>query len=495
MSNRASSFALEQLAAVAARQTGATWIPITEADSFPAQWQFIQAESRAICLMCSRRAAKTYGVRLRTVKRSSEQPGWRTLIIHHTRILGKQQIYETGDPRNPGIREIMESHHIPEAHHDSTELNITFGNGSFVQVVGCDDKNEVGKKLGFLWNDIVLIECQEFDDEMLRRLVDKTILPTLIDRGGSLTLEGTPADVEAGLWYEAVMGDQWDRLGAAPGLPAWTLLDNPFIDRDEIVNTMKIRGYEIDFANPERNDYLIQREIFGRQVTDPSKLLYAYAKGRNDWPVTGVPFLTDARGLFPLTTWRFAMGIDIGGAREGNDKDACVVLGWRIDDGTHAIWERESWEDRQDSEAFCRRVLETFKRWQPMQSICADTGGAGAVKMLEWLKPRLMGLDFTPKPTSVDVSERMLNDEFRSGRLRVNPLGLIARDAKICTNPETYHSDVMPATRYAFHGAYSWLSKEKPKPKSIDAELERLRIARFLQQEKDARRPWQIELR
>lgn len=486
--NSAAAIYLNHMAATSAKQTGRTWTPITEADSFPAQWRFIETESRAVCLMCSRRAAKTYGIRLRTVKRSSERPGWRTLIIHHTRVLGKQQVYETGDPRNPGIRELMQSHSIPESHHDSTDLNIAFGNGSYVQVVGCDDRNEVGKKLGFLWNDIVMIECQEFDDEMLRRLVDKTILPTLIDRGGSLTMEGTPADVEAGLWYEAIMGNQWDRLGAAPGMPAWTLLDNPFIDKNEIVETMKIRGYEINFAEPEKNDYLIQREIFGRQVTDPSKLLYAYNKIRNDWPVTGPPFVESR-------TWRYAMGIDIGGAREGNDKDACVVLGWRVDDGTHTIFERESWEDRQDSESFCRRVLETFKRWQPMQAICADTGGAGAVKMLEWLSPRLMGLEFTAKPASVEVSERMLNDEFRSGRLKVNPLGLIARDAKICTNPETYHSDIMPAARYAFHGAYNWLAKEKPKPLPIDQELERKRIARWKQQEKDGNRPWQIDLR
>ena len=459
--------------------------PVTLADSFDKQWEFVNCEDRAICLMCSRRAAKTYGVRLRTVKRSSERPGWRTLIIHHTRVLGKQQIYETGDERNPGIREMMKSHGMQERHHDSTELHVTFDNGSFVQVVGCDDKNEVGKKLGFLWNDIVLIECQEFQDALLERLVDKTILPTLIDRGGSLTMEGTPAEVEAGVWFKTIT----DTGTAKFTQFRWTLLDNPFIDRQNIIDTMAIRGFTIDFLHPALNDIMIQREIFGLQVIDPTKLQYCYVPGKNDWPASGIP-------LVDSPTWRYAMGLDIGGAEEGNDRDACVVWGWQVNDPLHLLWERESWEEReQDSEAFVTKVLETYNRWHPMVAACGDTGGAGANKMLKVLASRFKGLEFTPKPTSVETSTRLLNDEFRSGRARVNPLGLIARDAKICTKVETYHSDIMAAARYAHHGAYNFLAKPDPVPESenTDEAIRRRRREAWQRERTNLESPWSAE--
>ena len=97
-------------------------------------------------------------------------------------------------------------------------------------------------------------------------------------------------------------------------------------------------------------------------------------------------------------------------------------------------------------------------------SVCGDTGGAGANKDLAWMSKRMAGMEFTPKPTSVDLSTRMLNDELRSGRMKVDPKGLIARDAKLCTRKSKYHSDVMPAARYALHGAFNWLAKELPLP-------------------------------
>ena len=458
--------------------------PITAEESFPQQWGFVTCEERAICLMCSRRAAKTYGVRLRTVKRSDERPGWRTLIIHHTRELGKQQIYETGDERNPGIRELMKSHGMAERKHNSTELNVTFNNGSFVQVVGCDKMDEVGKKLGFLWNDIVLIECQEFKDAILERLVDKTILPTLFDRAGSLTMEGTPSDIEAGVWFSVIKGlgdHQFKQF-------RWTLLENPYIPdvRESIISTMAMRGFKIDFAHPEENDVLIQREVFGRQVIDPTKLLYCYMLGKNDWPASGIP-------LVDSPAWRFAMGLDIGGAEEDNDRDVCVVWGWMVNDPEHLLWERESWEEHeQDSETFVDRVLDTYNRWHPMVAACGDTGGAGANKMLKVLVARFKGLEFTPKPTSVATSTRLLNDEFRSGRARVNPLGLIARDAKICTKVETYHSDVMAAARYGHHGAYNFLAKADPPvvPENTDEAIRNRRRRAWQREMKNMRNPW-----
>ena len=51
--------------------------PVTLADSFAAQWRLIECLERAICVLCSRRAGKTDGLKLRTHKRSDERAGLR----------------------------------------------------------------------------------------------------------------------------------------------------------------------------------------------------------------------------------------------------------------------------------------------------------------------------------------------------------------------------------------------------------------------------------
>lgn len=453
---------------------------VSLADSFQPQWAMINDDARAICLMCSRRAGKTEGLQWLVLKKAQETSGFRVLYIHHTREVAKQQFFEP-------LREKIKAKKIAETDHDETVVNVTFGRNCFVQVVGCDKEKEVGKKLGFKWDLIIIDECQEFKDAILVRLVDKTILPTLIDKGGRLILAGTPAEVEAGLWYKAIMG-QYEEGGFRQH--RWTLLENPHITRENIVETMAIRGFKIDFSNVDNNDILIQREIFGRQVIDPALLAYCYQRGElfNDWPVGGIPDVNSDQ-------WRYAMGIDIGGANEGNDRDAVVVLGWMMNDPEHRLWEREAWEETElDSEEFCRRVLATYRRWRPMMAVCGDTGGAGANKALATVSNRAGGIDFTSKPTSVDLSMRLLNDEFRSGRLKINPLGLIARDAKICTKSETYHSDIMAALRYAHHCTYSYLAKaEKPKEKNPDKEhAERRRQAWREEQERNSN-PWKQE--
>jgi len=62
----------------------------------------------------------------------------------------------------------------------------------------------------------------------------------------------------------------------------------------------------------------------------------------------------------------------------------------------------------------------------------------------------------------------------------------LARDAKICTNPETYHSDIMAACRYAHHGAYHYLNKPAPPPEDDDARRKR----QWLQKQKMLKDPW-----
>jgi len=464
---------------LASSRTEIAWRPITEAEdfpNFPRAWQACIDDSKGQVWMTSRRAAKTGTAIRRTVKRSSERAGWRTLYIHRTRALAKSQFFETGDTAgvnpNLGVREVLRKHGIPEMKKDLTELWLRLPNGSLIQAVGCDDIRDVDKKLGFQWDDLLLDECQDFDDDVLERLVKKTILPTLIDRRGGLTMLGTPAEVEFGFWFEMYTNGPLTKHN-------WTLLDNPFIDRDAIVETMAKAGYVIDFVKSRNNDPLIQREIFGLHAIDKNALLYAFDESRNLWLGGVRPDLTKG-------DWCFALGLDIGGANEGNDRDACNVLGWRMDDPAHQLIEVESWEERLlDSEEFAARVDATYSKWIPVAA-CGDTGGAGANKAMKTVSKRVGGINWTPKPTSVDLSMRLLNDEFRSGRFKAAPNGLIARDCKLCTKKGKYHSDVMAAVRYAHHCASHFLGQGPPPPETD----EERRIRQWLERKAAAEDPY-----
>lgn len=466
------------------QSTEVTSRPIMENECFPVQWEVMHDDRVVQVWDCSRRAAKTATAIRRTVKRSAERPGWRTLYIHRTRALANQQFFETGEKdgpgANPGVRELMKSHGMQEDDRDLTELWVRFTNGSLVQVVGCDDIRSVDKQLGFRWNDILIDECQNHNEVLLKRLVVKTILPTLIDRRGTLTLMGTPAEIEAGTWYDMKTDPQLK----GDGYHHWTLFDNPFIDPANITPIYEKMGYKIDFSNPRNNDVVVQREIFGLQVIDATKLRYNYDPAKNDWPVAGVP-------LVDSTAWCYAMGIDIGGVEDDNDEDAVVVLGWLRNDPEHLLWERESWTGRGDSEEFCDRIEATYKRWSPMMSVVGDTGGAGATKALASFAKRINGLKLAGKPTSVETSTRLLNDEFRSGRFRVNPLGKIAKGAKMCLKDQ-HEVDVMAACRYAHHGAYHFLAKPKPKEeeKSLDELIKEARWAQRSKENRELSDPW-----
>jgi hypothetical protein len=176
---------------------------------------------------------------------------------------------------------------------------------------------------------------------------------------------------------------------------------------------------------------------------------------------------------------------------EENDHDACVVWGWLVNDPEHLLWERESWEGRGDSEEFCARVVETYRRWRPMVAMCGDTGGAGAVKALATISKRLNGLRFEPKPTSVELSQRLTNDELRAGRMKLNPLGCVAKGAKVCIKGR-HEADIMAAARYGHHGVYNFLAKAPPTEptETLDEQIKRRRHEAWAKEKRTMHIQW-----
>jgi hypothetical protein len=437
--------------AVALMDTSAL-VPFTveTTGSFERQWGYVEDRSKAIALLCSRRSGKTEGTDVKTCKRNTESKGRKVLYIHHTLKLAKRQFYKK-------VIKKLTAHKVPFERNDS-ELLIQWANGSMLLCIGCSDIGDVGKARGDDWDEIILDEIQEFNDEVLKELLDETILPTMFDHGGTITAQGTPPDVHAGVWWDIINNPVWSQR-------VWTLLDNPYITKQNIVDTMALRGFVINFDDPTKNDPIVQREVFGLLAIDPSKLVYIYDAAKNALPVDGKRIdgendkwcecYAEGRPDPGSDQWRFVLGLDLG----LSDCDAICVLGWRMDDPTHKLYECYSWKaNHQDVDALSTVLRAAYVKWRPT-CLVGDNGGHGASKVLATYAERL-GVTFELKPASVPDSVALVNDDYRTGRLQIMPNGILAEesakvawDAKRKKFSSAFHSDITEAARYAHHAA------------------------------------------
>lgn len=391
------------------------------------------------------------------------------VYIHHTRDLAVEQF---GAP----LREWLDVRRVQYAATDRPFV-VTFGNGARIFVRACEDIGDVGKFRGDQWDEVFIDEVQEHDETVLSALIDQSIMPSLGDRHGCLSIGGTPPDAgPVGYFY-----DRFSEASAqsAQGATAWTpwhwdVMANPHYPHAELAELCRARN--IGPGHP-----IYEREFRGRFVADAGLLVYEYQRGRND--VAG-PHVGGAE-------WRYAMGVDLG----FSDNDAIVVFGWRRDDGArelHEVWAFQ--RNHQDVDQLAEIYRQAVQRWKPVV-VVGDTGGHGAVKVLKSLESRLGGYPIEPKPSSVNDSVAIMNDDFRSGRLKLDPSGELARDCLRVVWKVTgakreigkqYHSDLTEAARYAHAGATHFRSKSPPPPPDV----REIRLQRMIARERARRDPF-----
>ena len=435
--------------------------PITLTDSFLQQWAWITTKSRFNCVLCSRRAGKTRGAVRRAAMKLMQ--GKKVFYINATALNAQIQFFEP-------LKELLDSKDV-SYRPDNANLLIRTPNGGLLRCVGCDNIAEVRKKLGDGWDEVFVDEMQDIPEAVLWRLIDKAISPMLIDRSGSLHCMGTPPLTMAGFWYEmwarstpTETKDAYTRFG-------WTLMDNPYIEKDWFA-PYRVRGLKED-------DPIVLRECKGMVVTDPNLSVFCYSEARN--AIVGGELLN-----FNDPNWRFTIGVDLG----FSDSDAIVVLGWRVNDGDRRLYEVYSWQENHlDYVKLAEKYKSVLEQFPPSE-VCIDTGGHGARKIMESLKTLFPSYQYRLKPASVPDSIALVNDDLRTGRAKVKPGGLVAHDMGLCVWKEgkvgvemsdSFHSDVMAAYRYAHSCAYHYLS-EAPKAQTQEEEDEERRINAYLRQ-------------
>jgi len=456
--------------------------PVVPGDSFAKQWSYIDFAGRFATVKCSRRAGKTYGHVLRTIKGCQTTPGYRVLYINLTATNADQQYFKR-------LCAELKRRNI-DYRADNSMLMTYWRNGSFVRAMGCDNIGEVKTKLGDYWDEVIVDEMQSYADEVLHELIDRAAIPTLTDRRGRLICSGTPAVTKAGRWYKMYTRDNFAHF-------FWTLFDNTspgFCNElDPILEAYAVRGIK-------QTDAIFRREMLGEDCTDPDAVVFKYESPRNDLLFPPSSSRWECDGFFETSVpepdhpaWRHVMGVDLG----FSDHDAIVVLGWRDDDPEHRLYERWTWQKNHlDYLALAAVFEKACERWQP-QEICADTGGHGARKIVESLRSVFNVYKFAFKPASVLDSISLVNDEFRTGRLLVDPDGLVAHDALLVVwKPDkheveisdTFHSDVMAALRYAHSVAHHYESAAVPPEENDDERTDKAsRLERFARQDEQRR--------
>lgn len=445
---------LDVLAALVSRPVGndnGVELPSAADACCPQQWDYETSEAKFKLLFCSRRSGKTSGIRRRSVRRAVLRPGYKklyvTLIRRNCRKLFWRPLLQ--DFRTRGI----------EFEANEVDMICRLENGSLVEATSCDDVRGAGKIRGDFYDDVEIDEAQEPSDDILEPLVEEVLFPSIIERGGQLSLAGTPPDSMVGYFIDRLSDPRWTRFG-------WSMFDNKYILRSHIDEMIEAKG-----LTPDHPVY--QREILGLPVVDPEKIVYEYDRKRNNVAPASLDRSDKAQ-------WRYSMGLDLG----FQDADAIVLVGWRRDDPEHRCYVVHQWKQNHlDVDVLAEKVAAVHQEFRP-SIIVGDHGGHAAQKILKTLETRLK-VRIIGKPADVNVSIGLVNDDLRNGRLfvedgtpLVKDLGLVTWHIDLATkkrvaNKKGFHSDLADAFRYACWGARHWAAKAPKAPETIDERRDR----------------------
>lgn len=422
---------------------------------FGQQTAFIRDPARRKAGFCTRRAGKTTLVGSYLLSVALEHDEVLCTFYAITRIRAKELIWD-------------ELHRLDREYalgckFNETELSVRTPNGSLVRLTGADKMKEAEKKRGDKNKVVILDEAQLFPEEVLRKLIDDIIEPTLLDLRGTVCLMGTPGIVEAGLWWEITRNETELR---APGwsVHSWSILDNPFLPhaREELADLQRTRRWADDHPT-------LVREYKGRWVNDAGALVYTYDSVRNTYE------------QLPRLTWQYVMGIDLG------HDDAFAIVVWAFSEDSRTLFEVDCFkESGLIPSQWAAEIKKRRDRFDPV-SMVVDTGGLGKAIVEEMKQRHGLALKAAEKTEKASF-QRLMNDDLAGGFIKVRASSPIAlewsRLAKDPKDPEKedprFPNHSADGGLYGWREAKHWLGEdpdaepEPGTPEAADAEAEEI---------------------
>jgi hypothetical protein len=331
---------------------------------------------------------------------------------------------------------------------NETYLSLTFPNGSVVYCTGAKDKSEIENFRGLALKKVYIDECQSFRPH-IEELIDDVISKALFDYAGTLCLIGTPGMVPAGYFYKCATSDAWAHH-------AWTMFNNPHLERKSGKPVLTLVQDDCARMGVEITHPKIQRECYGRWVTDLDSLVFQYSAERNHF---------DA--IEHGSDWEFVIGVDLG----FDDADAVAVIGWhKHRKQTYLL--HEDVRNKQGITELAEQLDALIKKYDPLK-VVMDTGGLGKKIAEEMRKRHTLPIVAAEKQRKFEFIE-LLNDAMRTGRFFAGKSSRFAQDSLLVewdydkTTPDKkvisdgYHSDICDAVLYAYREALHWLTEPEP---------------------------------
>ena len=402
---------------------------------FPEQLEFIQDKARFKTAVCSRRSGKTIACAADLIDTALKFPKSKNLYITLSRANAKRILW-------PELLAINEQYKLM-AHTNETELSMQFINGSIIYLSGAKDRTEIEKFRGLALKKVYIDECQSFR-AYIQNLVDEVISKALFDYAGTLCLIGTPGPVPAGYFYEAAHSPNWSHH-------AWTFFQNPHIAIKSGQSHDQVLQEDLNRTGLTIEDPTIQREVFGRWVTDSDSLVFKYNPALNHYTRT-----PDCGG-----TWKFVVGVDIG----YDDADAIAVIGWN-DKIKESYLIEEYVMEKSDITTLADEIQARVTKYNPLK-VVMDTGGLGKKIAEELQRRRSLPIKAAEKQRKVEFIE-LLNDAMRTKRFMARKDTQFAEDClkvewdegkKFEKISDKFHSDITDAVLYAFRESLHWLHK------------------------------------
>lgn len=421
-----------------------------EAFCFAEQIAFIRDPASYKTAVCSRRAGKTIACAVDLIDTALQKPKCASLYITLSRLNAKRIIWSE-------ILDINRKHELGGVPNE-TELSIKFKNDHIIYFSGAKDKTEIEKYRGFPLVKVYIDEAQAFRP-YIESLVDDVLSKSLFDYDGTLCLIGTPSPVPVGYFYNSSQSANWSHHG-------WTMLQNPWLEKKSGKKPMDLILRDCKRMGVLPSDPKIQRECFGKWVTDSNSLVFKYEDVRNHFD------------KFEPKNAQYVIGVDLG----FNDADAIAVIGWNQAyhypgsqekvSATHLVYEKAI--TKQGVTELAGQLDTLVKKYNPV-ALVMDAGGLGK-KIVEELKRRYgLPIKAAEKSRKFEYIE-LLNDALRTGSFLAKSDGLFANDSKLVEwdkskhsgdrmyVSDAYHSDIADAVLYAFRESLHWVSETIDQP-------------------------------
>lgn len=407
---------------------------------FKEQIAFINDQRQFKTAVCSRRSGKTIACAADLINTALSHKRVVCLYVTLKRVNAKRIIW-------PELLRINREYNLGGVTNE-TDLSIKFQNESVVYASGAKDKSEIENFRGLPLKKVYVDECQSFRQH-IESLIDDVLSKALFDHAGSLCLIGTPGMVPAGYFYDCATSKAWSHH-------AWTMFENPYIEeksgktvKDLIAADCERMG--VDLTHPK-----IQRECYGKWITDLDSLVFKYSMDKNHYESTPV-----------FSKWETVIGVDVG----YDDADAIAVIGW----GSHDKRAYLLYEDvtpKQGITELAQKVDTLIKEYNPNR-VVMDTGGLGKKIAEEMRKRYTLPIVAAEKVRKFEYIE-LLNDAMRTSKFFAKKTSQFAQDALLvewdrdAMNPDKlkvsdgFHSDICDAVLYAYRESLHWLTDDAP---------------------------------